>query len=98
MAHHDLKQFVSDFQAIVDKYKRSMIRFNDRNYQVDDTVTMFEGWPDVNKDDDTEFFHYTGRSISAQISYIDTFGCQPGYVNLSISNVGILVVKDKVPE
>lgn len=87
--HHDLKCFTKQFQPIVDCEKRSVVRYDDRNYQIGDTVTLREGQSGANG------FEYTGRSISAKISYIDDFGCQPGYLNLSISNVGMLIVNDQ---
>lgn len=89
--HHDLKCFTKQFQPIVDCEKRSIIRYDDRKYQKHDTVTLREGQPGA------DGFEYTGRSISARISYIDDFGCQPGYLNLSLSSVGMLIVNDKVP-
>lgn len=42
-------------------------------------------------------FLYTGRKTSARISHIDDFGCQFGYVNLSLSDIGLLVA-DELPE
>lgn len=84
--HHDLKLFTKYFQPVVDCKKRSECRYNDRNFQVGDSITLHEGQPGV------DGFEYTGRSISVNISYIDDFGCQPGYVNLSLCNVGLLVV------
>ena len=89
--HHDLKQFTKQFQPIVDCEKRSIVRYDDRKYQIGDTVTLREGRPEA------DGFEYTGRSISARISYIDDFGCQSGYLNLSLSNVGMLIINDKVP-
>ena len=89
--HHDLKCFTKQFQPIVDCEMRSIIRYDDRGYQIDDTVTLREGQPGA---DD---FEYTGRSISAKISYIDDFGCQPGYLNLSLSSVGMLIVNKDQP-
>ena len=85
--HHNLKLFNRYFQPIVDGNKRSEIRLNDRQYQIGDTVTMQEGFPSL------DGFAYTGREVSAKISYIDDFGCQHGYVNLSLCNVGMLIVK-----
>lgn len=87
--HHDLKLFTKYFQPVVDGKKRSEVRINDRQYQIGDTVTLHEGQPGLGG------FEYTGRTVSAMISYIDTFGCQPGYVNLSLDKVGMLIVKDK---
>ena len=90
--HHDLKQFTKQFQPIVDCEKRSIVRYDDRKYQIGDTVTLREGRPEA------DGFEYTGRSISARISYIDDFGCQTGYLNLSLSSVGMLIVKDGTPD
>lgn len=87
--HHDLKLFTKYFQPVVDGKKRSEVRINDRNYQVGDTVTLHDGQPGL------EGFEYTGRTISARISYISDFGLNPGYVNLSLSDVGLLIVEDK---
>lgn len=89
--HHDLKCFTKQFQPIVDCEKRGIVRYDDRKYAIGDTVTLREGQPEA------DGFEYTGRSISAKISYIDDFGCQPGYLNLSLSNVGMLIVKDECP-
>lgn len=89
--HHDVKQYDGNFQDIVDNKQRAMNRFNDRNYQVDDSATLFEGH------DSLEGYQYSGRTISVRFSHIDTYGCQDGFVNLSLSNVGMLVVRDKVP-
>lgn len=89
--HHDLKCFTKQFQPIVDNQMRSIVRYDDRKYQIDDTVTLREGQPGA------DGFEYTGRSISAKISYMDDFGCQSGHLNLSLSNVGILIINDKVP-
>lgn len=87
--HHDLKCFTKQFQPIVDCEKRSIIRYDDRKYNKHDTVTLHEGQPGQCG------FEYTGRAVSAKISDIDDFGCQSGYLNLSLSNVGTLVVKDR---
>lgn len=84
--HHDLKTVSKYFQHIVDGQKRSEVRLNDRKYQIGDTVTLREGWPGL------DGFEYTGKTISARISYIDDFGCQHGYVNLSLADVGLLVI------
>jgi len=84
--HHDLKLVSKYYQHVVDGKKRSEVRLNDRNYQIGDTITLHEGWPGLNG------FEYTGRTVSARISYIDDFGCQHGYVNLSLDNVGLLII------
>jgi hypothetical protein len=76
--HHDLKLFEKYYQPVVDSRKCSEVRYNDRNYHIGDTITLHEGKPGLNG------FEYTGRTISALISYIDDFGLNTGYVNLSI--------------
>lgn len=85
--HHDLKTVPDQFQPVYDKRKKSIIRENDRNYQVNDTVTLIEGWEGL------EGFEPTCITESARISHIDDFGCQHGYVNLSLDDVGMLIVK-----
>ena len=84
--HHDLKLFTKYFQAVVDGKIRSQVRYNDRNYNVGDTITLHEGQPGLSG------FEYTGRTVSARISFIDDFGLNAGYVNLSIDYVGLLII------
>lgn len=84
--HHILKQDKRFFQHVVDGAIRAEVRYNDRNYQVGDTVTLREGYLE------NGVFLYTGRAISAEISHINNFGVQEGYVVLSLSKVGLLVV------
>ena len=84
--HHDLKQFDGNFQDIVDCKQRAMNRLNDRNYKVGDTATLREGH------DSLDGYQYSGRSVSCRISHTDSFGCQPGYLNLSIADVGLLII------
>ena len=84
--HHDLKLFTKYFQSVVDGRKRSEVRYNDRNYQVGDTITLHEGQPGLSG------FEYTGRTVSCRISFIDDFGLNAGYVNLSIADVGLLII------
>lgn len=86
--HHDLKSHPSQFQPIFDGLQKSMNRVNDRKYAVNDTWTLNEG------ENSLDGFQYTGRTVSGVISHIDTFGCQPEYVNLSLDKVGMLIVKE----
>lgn len=85
--HHDLKCFTDNFQPIVDGHKKSTVRLNDRNFQVNDTLTFHEGQLEDGS------FQYTDRIVSCRISYIDNFGTQEGYVSLSLSRVGLLIVE-----
>lgn len=88
MKHHNLKLFKKDFQQLVDGNMKSSVRLNDRAYEIGDIATFHEG------QDELEGYDYTGRSISARISYINDFGCQHGYVNLSLSDVGLVFAND----
>lgn len=88
MQHHNLKLFTKYFQPVVDGDKRSEVRTNDRQYVVGDIVTLHEGQPGL------KGFEYTGRSISARISFVDSFGCTQGYVSLSLSDVGLIFAAD----
>ncbi len=89
MEHHELKCFTKQFEHIVSGSKRAMVRFNDRGYGVGHTFTLNEGELDLNG------FRYTGRKVSGVISHLDDFGCDYGYVVLSLSKVGMLVVEEE---
>lgn len=81
--HHDINVSEKDFQPIVGCNKRSIIVLHDREYQIDDSLTLHDP---------------AGKMLAVNISYIDDFGCQHGYINLSLCNVGLLVVGDDVNE
>lgn len=87
MAHHNLKLFNRYFQDVVNCRKKSEVRFNDRDYKVGDTVTLKEGQLEAGE------FVYSGREVSAQISFVDDFGVNDGYVSLSLSRVGMMIIK-----
>jgi len=88
MKHHNLRIFKKHFKPLIYREMTAQVRFNDRDYQVDDIVTFHEGQQEL------EGFDYTGQSISARISNINDYGCQPGYVNLSLSDVGLVFASD----
>ena len=88
MKHHNLKLFKKYFQRMVDCDMRGQVRYNDRDYQIGDTITFHEGQQELTG------YEYTGRTISARISYIDDFGCQHGHINISLSDIGLLVIAD----
>ena len=76
--HHDLKLFEKYYQPIVEGRKLADIRFNDRDYQVDDTITYYSGYPTLTG------HYYDGRVVDVVITHIDSvFGLLDGYVNLS---------------
>lgn len=91
MKHHDLNCASKQYEPVYKGMMKSIIRYDDRHYNIGDSLTLNEG------DHSIEGFKRTGRNISARISYIDDFGCQHGYVNLSLSDVGLLVA-DELPE
>lgn len=88
MSHHDLKQFTEHFKRIVDGKMKAIARLNDREYEIGDTVTLHEGWPDAQAENG---FHYTGKTVSAYISDISDYGCQPGFILLSLGRVGLTI-------
>lgn len=86
MIHHNLKLFDEYYQDVIDGKKLAENRFNDRNYQVGDTITLHEGCS-VNGE-----FIYSGRKVSAVISHINSYGMQEGYVSLSLDGLGLLII------
>lgn len=85
--HHDLKLYDEFFQDVVDCRRKVDIRYNDRNYAVGDSITFKEG-----SHVDGEF-KFSGRCVSCLISHIATdYGLQDGYVCLSLSKVGMMIV------
>lgn len=90
MAHHDLKIFDGSFQPLKAGIKTADVRFNDRNYQVGDSVTLRAGWPDLSAEGG---FHFTGEEMSARITFITDYGCAQGYVCLSLGDINLLIVQ-----
>lgn len=80
MSHtHDLKIRPEYFEAIVRGDKTFEVRFNDRNYQEHDILHLQEH--------DGE--NYTGRELSAEVTYLlDNPGyCKEGFVIMSIKGI-----------
>lgn len=73
---HELKIATEYFEKVVSKEKLFEIRYNDRNFQVGDTLKLQE------YQDGT----YTGRIIYVKVTYIlqGFEGLQPNYVVLSV--------------
>ncbi len=76
MTNHKVKCLARHFKHIKAGRKTADIRYNDRGYMLGDVVEF------TNND--------TGETVSALISYVEDFGCQFGYVNLSLARVGLL--------
>ncbi len=68
---HKLKIDTEYFEAVLNEKKNFEIRFNDRNFQIEDIVILQEI---------TENREYTGREITATISYITDFEQKEGFV------------------
>ena len=80
MSHtHDLKIRPEYFEAIVRGDKTFEVRFNDRNYQEHDILHL--------REHDGE--NYTGRELSAEVTYLlDNPGyCKEGFVIMSIKGI-----------
>ena len=86
--HHNLKCHTKQFEHIIKGAQRAMVRYNGRGYGVGHTFTLNEGVRDLGG------FRYTGRKVSGMISHLDDFGCDFGYLNLSLSKVGLLIVEE----
>lgn len=93
MTHHILKSYPSQFERMKNGSMKATVRFNDRaeGYKVGDTLTFEEGEPSLKA---AEGFRYTGRSLHAVITGVDDFGCQSGYVTLSINADSVMVIHD----
>ncbi len=74
---HELKIYPKYFEEVLKGNKNFEIRKNDRNFQLGDKILLRE-WDNIK---------YTGRTISAEITYVlsDSFvGLTDGYVGLGI--------------
>lgn len=73
--HHELKINPEYFECVLFGTKTFEIRFNDRNYEVGDTVTLNEFEPHTG---------YTGRKESFYITYTTQYAQKEGWVVFSI--------------
>lgn len=81
MKNHQLKTHNHIFQDVWDRNKTFEVRFDDRDFQVGDTVTLL----DYNPNKDT----YNPRTIHAEISYKlhGSYGVKKGYCVLQLSKL-----------
>ena len=79
--HHYIKIMPEYYRAIERKEKMFEVRRNDRNYQKYDVLHLQEWTGDA----------YTGREITAEVTYIldDPDYCKEGYVVMSIKIITI---------
>jgi len=81
--HHIVKCWPIYFGALLCRDKRFDVRFNDRDYQVDDLVT-FQEWCPVTKEFSGEELTYRALYILAQHD-----GLKDGFVVLGLDNVPV---------
>jgi len=83
---HELKCEGRHFNAIWQGKKLFEYRLNDRNYLLNDILLLKEYFADNR--------HYTGRALSAKVSFIlkssDGFDSLNEFVIMSLSNVSIV--------
>ena len=90
MAHHDLKMWSGHFQHVVNGDMKADIRHTrDRVFKKGDSVTFHE----IETIKDSYDVTFTGRDISAQLGYVSEHGMLPGHVCLSLTRVGLLIIK-----
>lgn len=79
---HNLKTWPSGFRAIWEDRKRYEIRQNDRDYKVGDILYLLEYDPDT--------CLYSGRSISAQVTYLTRGGDWDLPANMCVMSIHII--------
>lgn len=94
MAHHILKSVGKQYDLVASGKRTAMNRYDDRGYLPDDTATLRKGELDNTVDGG---FRYTGETTDIIITDVDDFGCQHGYVTLSINADSVMVIQD-LPE
>lgn len=82
MRTHTLKTLPKHFENVLKGVKKFEVRYNDRDFNADDTLILQEYWHGK----------YTGRALSARVPYIldDDMYCKEGYVIMSLENVAVL--------
>lgn len=78
--NHRIRTWLLEYAAVASGAKRFEYRFNDRGYQVGDTLTLVE-WDNVAGES-------TGREMDVRVTYMlesPAFGLPDGYVILSIA-------------
>lgn len=99
---HELKTWPQPFAALMCGDRRHEIRVNDRDYRVGDTLLLREWIPQahgarpqtVGMDGSP---YYTGREITALVSYI-TYGGNWGLPgNLCVMSLGVVSINEAAP-
>ena len=74
---HDLKLWPEYFEPVARYEKTFEIRYNDRDYKVDDWLRLREYCPHLAR--------YTGREVMSRISYITQWEQKPDFVVMAIT-------------
>lgn len=85
----ELKTDPDVFQAVWDSKKNFEIRFNDRNYEVGDTLTLKETRYSGTQMHDGAELIYTGREVDVRVTYIlkgPLYGLSEGWVIMSFDD------------
>lgn len=90
---HELKTDPYAFQAILDGVKTFEMRFNDRNYQCDDTLILKETQHSSEEMKAEAPLIYTGRTISVHVTHtmtsddVENNGVQEGWICMSFLKI-----------
>ena len=83
MKNHHLKSISKHFNQLGENKRNAEVRYCDRNYQIGDGITFHECHNGM----------FLGNTKTARIKYLDDFGCQYGYINISLGDFGCLIVE-----
>lgn len=78
---HEVKCYPDRFTDILSNACKADIRYNDRDYQVNDLLKLREGYPDISG------FIFTGRFIICIITHVSNYGLKEGFVSLSLDPI-----------
>lgn len=82
--NHNIKILPQYFEAVVKGLKTFEVRYNDRNYKSGDRIILMEF------DGNT----YTGREVTAEITFMTNYEQKPGYVVFSFRKYSVTNRKD----
>ncbi len=83
MTDHYVKCFSPRFELLLTGKISADVRFNDRLYIEGDEIVFREGSPCF-----FNGFEYTGRTLRAKITHVDSYGVLTGFVTLSLKFTG----------
>lgn len=78
---HEVKCYQDRFVDILNNTCKADIRYNDRNYQVNDLLKLLEGYQTI------EGFIFTGRYVICTITHVSDYGLKEGFVALSLDPI-----------